>query len=91
MFFGLLLRYLQYTKTQLKMEYLGTYKICPNTKEIDVDCWGTCNPAQNQTLEQEGFIGYNDLEKVTDGDLDITDYLHDSIFSNLLELVNYPK
>ena len=70
------------------MTYLGTYRICPNTKDIDVECYGTHYPAQRQTLEQEGFNSYVEVEIVKHNDIDITDYLWDSILDDLTKRCN---
>jgi hypothetical protein len=70
------------------MEYLGSYTICPNRNDIEVDCYGTRNPAQRETLEQEGFSSHNELEVVKHCEIDITDYITDGIFDFLSDKLN---
>lgn len=70
------------------MEYLGSYTITPNTAEIEVCCFGTVYPAQKETLEQEGFSSYAELERVEHNSIDITDYLSDGLFWLLNEQIN---
>lgn len=65
------------------MEYLGSYKITPNTAEIEVDCYGSSYPAQRETLEQEGFNAYREIERVYHNGLDIIDYLSDNDLDKL--------
>lgn len=70
------------------MAYLGTYKITPNSKEIEVCCYGTVEPAQRETLEQEGLSKYAILEQVEcDGNI-ITDYLSDNLIDYLQAKIN---
>jgi len=66
------------------MDFLGTYKFTPNLDEIEVDCYGTIEPAQKQTLEQEGLSGAIILESVIHNDTEIIMYLSE----NLLDLLN---
>lgn len=71
--------------------YLGTYTICPNTKDIEVECYGTSYPAQRETLEQEGFNAYVELETVLHDGNEITDYLSDNDLKKLSEECNSQK
>lgn len=68
--------------------FLGEYEICPNSVKIKVDCYGNNYPAQMQTLEQEGFNAYAELERVEHNGYDITDYLHDNIIDELTAKIN---
>lgn len=70
------------------MEYLGTYKITPNTVELEVECYGEVEPAQRATLEQEGFCAYANLESVKHGDIEIIDYIPHVEFNKLQVLIN---
>ncbi|MEO6522216.1 MAG: hypothetical protein ABIN91_11095 [Mucilaginibacter sp.] len=70
------------------MEYLGTYTICPNNNDIEVDCYGTHEPAQRETLEQEGITSHNILEAVKHCEIDITDYIPNGVFDLLSDKVN---
>ena len=70
------------------MKYLGTYKITPNCATIEVDCYGTDYPAQRETLEQEGFSAYAELEKVECSGINITDYLSDNDLDLLTAKIN---
>lgn len=73
------------------MEYLGNYRICPNTKDINVECFGTIYPSQRETLYQEGLSGYVEVEVVKHNDIDITDYLWDWILDDLTKRCNEKK
>ena len=68
--------------------YLGSYKIRPNSVEIEVDCYGEVNPAQRQTLEQEGIPAHVILERVEQDGFDITDFLCDDDLEKLDKLCN---
>lgn len=68
--------------------YLGTYTICPNSTDIEVECFGFVEPAQRETLEQEGFPAYANLESVKHGDIEIIDYIPQSEFNKLQTLIN---
>lgn len=68
--------------------FLGMHKISPNSKEIEVECYGTHSPYQRQTLEQEGLSEHNELETVICDGTDITDYLSDDLFDLLYHKVN---
>jgi len=70
------------------MQYLGTYKICPNYKDIEVECYGTSYPYEAQTLEHQGCPKHAEIEQVKHGDIDITDYLSDNILDELNVKVN---
>lgn len=70
------------------MEYLGTYTICPNNADIEVECYGYVEPAQLETLEQDGFSTYANLESVKHGDIEIIDYIPYVEFDKLQVLVN---
>jgi hypothetical protein len=70
------------------MQYLGTYKITPNTKEIEVDCYGIVQPYERKTLEHPGCAAYNQIESVKHGDNEISDYLSDRDYEVLQLLVN---
>jgi len=65
--------------------YLGNYVICPNSKDITVECYGTVYPSQRQTLEQEGFNSHVEIETVIHDGTEITDYLWDWILDDLTE------
>jgi hypothetical protein len=70
------------------MNYLGNYKITPNDKEIEVDCYGTIQPEEKQTLENSGCGRYVELLRVTTEVsnfqvVDITDYLSSDIWDEL--------
>ena len=67
------------------MEYLGKYIICPNTRDIEVECFGIVYPSQRETREQEGFNSYVEIEVVKHNDIEITDYLWDWILDDLTE------
>lgn len=71
-----------------QITFLGTYVICPNTKDIEVDCYGTSYPSQIQTLEQEGFSRYVEIEQVKHNGIEITDYLSDKDLEDLSERCN---
>ena len=70
------------------MEYLGTYTICPNNADIEVQCYGFIEPAQRETLEQEGLSEYANLESVKHGDIEIIDYIPQSELNKLQTLIN---
>jgi len=55
--------------------FLGTHKITPNSKEIEVECYGT-------------HCEHNELETVICDGTDITDYLSDDLFYLLYHKVN---
>jgi hypothetical protein len=69
-------------------EFLGEYTITPNTVSISVDCYGTVDPAQHETLEQDGFGEHATVERVEHNGYDITDYLSDDVLHWLNEQAN---
>ena len=70
------------------MTYLGIYTICPNSADIEVECYGFVEPAQRETLEQEGLSEYANLESIKHGGVEIIDYISQSELNKLQNLIN---
>lgn len=68
--------------------YLGAYTITPFDKDITVECYGTINPSQKQTLEQEGLSAHVEVEVVMHGEIDISDYISSDIWDELETKIN---
>lgn len=75
-------------RSVITMEYLGKFTICPNVTDIEVECFGTVYPSQRETLEQEGFNSYVEVEKFEHNGVDITDYLSDNDIDKLTAKCN---